>query len=111
MLSFWNDTVTRLRPGTTTERGSTIQDWSEPSQLIIQHCSVQPASTGLSQDGRVLGISEGLTAYLPSGSDVKAGDRIQFNGDVYTINGEPKEWRSPTGAVSNIQLNLMRWSG
>lgn len=111
MISFWNDTVTRLRPGTTTERGSTIADWSAPNELIIGHCSVQPATTSLSQDGRVLGITEGLTAYLPAGSDVQAGDRIRFGGDIYTINGEPKVWQSPTGLVSNIQLNLVRWSG
>lgn len=71
---------------------------------------MQPAATTLSQDGRVLGISEGLTAYLPEGSDVKAGDRILFEGGTYTINGEPKAW---AGAFtrSNIQLNLIRWEG
>jgi hypothetical protein len=51
-----------------------------------------------------------LTAYLPEGSDVKAGDRILFNGKTYTINGEPKTW---TGAMllSNVQLNLVLWEG
>lgn len=51
-----------------------------------------------------------MTAYLPEGSDVLAGDRIIFDGETYTINGEPKKW---TGAFtrSNIQLNLVRWEG
>lgn len=51
-----------------------------------------------------------LTAYIPEGSDVKAGDRIEFDGNVYTINGEPRKW---TGAVnmSHIQLNLELWKG
>lgn len=80
------------------------------STLVIKGCSVQPASTGLSQDGRVLGINEGWTAYIPEGSDVKAGDHILFDGETYVINGEPKVW---TGAFtrSNIQLNLIRWEG
>lgn len=110
--SFCNQEITRIRPGTKTERGSAIPDWSEgkTTKLTIKGCSVQPATTSLSQDGRVLGITEGLTAYLPEGSDVKAGDRILFDGETYTINGDPKTW---TGAFtrSNIQLNLIRWEG
>ena len=110
--SFCTQEITRIRPGTKTSRGSTIPDWSESevTKLVIKGVSVQPATTTLSQDGRVLGISEGLTAYLPEGSDVAAGDRILYDGKVYTINGEPKKW---TGArmLSNIQLNLMLWEG
>lgn len=111
--SFCSQEVTRIRPGTKTDsRGSTIPDWSpnEVNELVIKGCSVQPASTALNQDGRVLGITEGLTAYLPEGSDVQAGDRIRFEGDIYTINGDPMVW---TGAYtrSNIQLNLIRWEG
>lgn len=110
--SFCNQQIIRVRPGTKTERDSNIPDWSpdKVDKLIISGCSVQPATTSLSEDGRVLGINEQWTAYLPEGSDVKAGDRIIFEGKTYTINGDPKEW---TGAFtrSNIQLNLTRWEG
>ena len=110
--TFCNQEITRIRPGTTTSRGSTIFDWSEAkvNKLVIQGCSVQPASTSLSMDGRVLAINEQLTAYLPEGSDVQAGDRILFNGDTYEINGDPKTWTAPF-TRSNIQLNLTRWEG
>lgn len=108
--SFCQDEIVRVRPGTKTSRGSSIPDWSKTDRLTITGCSVQPAATSLSQDGRVLGISEGFTAYIPEGSDVKAGDHIEFNGDTFAINGEPKKWR---GALrcSHIQLNLVRWEG
>ena len=109
--SWANDTVTRLRAGTIERRGSVEPDWSNPSELDIPGCSVQPASTSLSQDGRVLGISEGYTCYLPPGSDVKAGDRIRWAGNVYTITGEPRAWASPTGRVSSLQAALERWTG
>jgi len=110
--TFCTQEVTRIRPGTTTSRGSTVPDWSPDkiNKQTIKGCTVQPATTSLSQDGRVLGISDQWTAYLPEGSDVQAGDRIEFGGKTYTINGEPRIW---TGAVacSHIQLNLTRWEG
>lgn len=109
--SWAKQSITRVRPGTTTSRGSTVPDWNNTETAVISGCSVQPASTGLSQDGRVLGISEGLTIYLPPGSDVQEGDRIVYEGKLYTINGEPKVWQSPTGLVSNMQINVERWSG
>lgn len=110
--SFCNDEITRIRPGTQTVRGSVIYDWSESkvSKLVIKGCSIQPATTSLSQDGRVLAINEQMTAYLPEGSDVKAGDRIIFDGNTFTINGDPKKWTGPF-TRSNIQLNLTRWEG
>lgn len=110
--SFCTQEITRIRPGTKVLRGSTVFDWSESvvTKLVIKGCSVQPAATTLSQDGRVLGISEQLTAYLPEGTDVKAGDRILFDGEVYEINGEPKKWTAAR-TLSNIQLTLTRWEG
>ena len=73
-------------------------------------CSIQPASTSLSQDGRILGIADGWTAYVPEGTDVKAGDRIEFDGQIFEINGAPRKWTGPT-RTSHIQLNLKRWEG
>ena len=111
--SFCLQEITRVRPGTTTDsRGSVIPDWSEDhiNKLVIKGCSIQPAATSTSEDGRVLGISEQLTAYLPEGSDVKAGDRILYGSDTYEINGEPKVWTA-AASLSNIQLTLQRWEG
>ena len=112
MLPSWcSQTLTIVKPGTTTSRGSTVYDWEHPvSSTDIAGCSVQPASTGLSQDGRVLGIYDGWTAYIPDGTDVKAGDHIEFEGETYAINGEPRKWTGPS-KTSHIQLNLVRWEG
>jgi len=112
MLPSWaNDTVTRVRPGTKDSRGSLIPDWSKATSLSITGCSMQPAGTSLSQDGRVLAVSDGYTCYFPPGSDVIAGDKIQFDGKDYQIIGEPRVWNSPTGRVSSIQAQLERWTG
>ncbi len=110
LLSFWTQSITRLRPGTRTERGSSVPDWDNPDTLVINGCSVQPAGTSLTQDGRVQGITDGLTVYAPADADIKAGDRIQYAENVYAIDGEPLIW--PAAArLQHIQLNLKRWKG
>lgn len=112
MLPSWcNQSISILHPGTKTVRGSVVPDWSKATTTPVSGCSVQPASTSLSEDGRVLGITDGWTAYLPNGTAVEAGDHIVFDGNEYEINGEPRTWSSPTGQVSHILLNLRRFSG
>lgn len=112
MLPSWaSDTVIRLRATIITQRGSEIPDWTNPNRLTITGCSMQPAGTSLTQDGRVQGTSDGYSCFLPPGADVQAGDRIEYGGLVYTIMGEPRVWQSPTGRVSNTQLQLERWYG
>ena len=111
MISWWNDTISRKRPGTKTERGSVIPDWSTASELVIGGCHVQPASTSLTQDGRIEGLFEGMTLYAPSTADIKAGDHIICKGNEYAINGEVKDWPSPTGQLAHLVINLVRWSG
>jgi hypothetical protein len=111
VTTFAADTIVRVRPATKTVRGSVIPDWEHATALSIGGCSFQPAATSLSQDGRVLGVSDGATCYCPYGADVQEGDRIDFGGQSYAINGAPRPWRSPTGNRSNIMLNLVRWSG
>ena len=110
--TFCTQEVVRVRPGTKYDRGTPVPDWSEDriTKATIKGCSVQPSTTTLSQDGRVLGISDQWTAYLPEGSDVLAGDHIRFDSKEFAIIGEPRVW---TGAFSrsHIQLTLTRWEG
>lgn len=108
--SFANQSVTRIRPTTKTTRGSNVPDWDNPDRLVISGCSVQPASTDLFQDGRVLGILDGMTCYMPPDADVKEGDRIEYDGIVYTIDGAPRKWPAADN-LAHIQLRLVRWSG
>ena len=110
-ITFWRQTVTRIRPGIKESRGSSIPDWDNAESLEIQNCSVQPSDTGLSQDGRVLGIQEGLTAYMPADADVQEGDHIIYDGREYVMSGTPQKRISATGRLDHIQINLERWSG
>lgn len=111
--SFCNQSVTRIRPGTTTSRGSTIPDWSTDkiSTKVINGCSMQPASTSLSEDGRVLGISDLYTLFAPPDADIQAGDRVQFNSKTYEIDGDVRIQPSATGTLDHINITLRRYHG
>lgn len=111
VLTWWNESVTRKRPGTKTERGSTVPDWDKATSLTITGCSVQPSTTSLTRDGRVLGVAESYTLYMPLNADVIEGDRIVHDSETYTVIGIPKKWKSPTGRVSNKQVTVERWKG
>lgn len=110
LLKRWHTTITRIRPGTKTERGSSVPDWENATRLDIGECLVQPATTSLSQDGRILGVTDGMTACAPVDADIKPGDRIEYLGDVYAINGDPMLWVG-VGKLEHMQLNLTRWHG
>ena len=109
--SWAKDTITRIRPGVKTVRGSDIRDWEDADELEIGGCSMQPAGNTLSQNGRVLGVFDGYTCYAPITADIQSGDRIKFNDQIYEINGEPNKWTGATGNLANMLLNLVRWSG
>lgn len=109
--TFFRQSITRIRPGIKVLRGSEVPDWTQATTATIDACSVQPAGTSLSMDGRVLALTDGLTAYVPANADIQAGDRIEYAGETYTINGAPRVWPSASGSLDHIQLNLERWSG
>lgn len=111
MFSWWNESVSRIRPGTKTVRGATVPDWDNAKAKTIYHCHVQPSGTSLSQDGRILGISDSLNLYMPSSADVQEGDRVSYGGGTYTVMGVPRNWVSPAGNVTHKQVTLERWSG
>ena len=115
MISFWTQKITRIRPSTKTLRDQEVPDWDNVSSLVIEGCSVQPTSTALSIDGRVLGVTDGLTVYAPINSDIKAGDKVIYpatdTGEPYMIDGTPLIWPSASGQLDHMQINLKRWQG
>lgn len=108
-ISFANTTIERQRAKTKTSRGSTVQDWSNPTKLNISGCFVQPSTTGFDQDGR-LAVSESYTVLAPAGSDIVAADRISYDGKTWMVtSAEP--YTSPTGAVSHLRVYMEVWQG
>lgn len=109
--SFCRDTVTRVRPGTKDLRGSKVPDWNTATIAEIKGCSMQPASTSLSQDGRVLGITDTYTLFAPPDADIEAGDHIEFRGRTYEIDGDVRIQPSATGRLDHLNITLKRYQG
>lgn len=109
--TFFNKSVVVIKPGSKSVRGQTVPDWDNSSQITISNCSMQPASTTLSQDGRVLAVTDRFTCYMPANVNVSAGDRIAYNNKIYTVDGDPRDWESASGRLDHIELNLIRYRG
>ena len=108
--TFCNDTVIRIRPSLKESRGSQIFDWDNASELTISGCSMQPATTSLSTDGRVLGIQDEWTLFAPSGADIQAGDRIMYNGLSYIVQGDVRVQPAALN-MQHLHITLRRYSG
>lgn len=108
--SFCNQTVTRIRPAAIESRGSIIPDWSQATEKDIGGCSMQPATTSLSQDGRVLGLLDEYTLFAPAEADIQAGDRIRYNGQIYQIDGDVRIQPAAL-RLEHLEIRLRRHTG
>lgn len=101
--SFCRETVTVVRPGTKTVRGSEVPDWDGAVRHKVRGCSLQPASSATS-DGEARTNASDLAArlYLPPGADIARGDRVEARGYTWRVSGVPLEHVSPTGRTSHV---------
>ena len=110
-LSFFKDTVTRLRAPLETNNGADYYDWNQASELVISNVQITAQSTDRDFEGRVLNVSDRRTLRASYNADIQAGDRIVWEGNTYEIAGEVFHTKSPTGRVSSTRCTLVRWDG
>ena len=110
-LSFMADSVTVVRPGSKTERGSAVPDWEHASEHAISCVQVTPQTTIQDRDGRAVNASDRFTLRARFDADIRAGDRVMWNGDVYEVDGDVFHVESPTGRVSSTRCTLALWRG
>lgn len=110
-LSFMRDTVTVVRPGVKTSRGTTVRDWDNTTLHVLQNVHVTAASTQQDRDGREVNVTDMRTLRAPYIADVQPGDRVVWNGVTYEVDGEVFHSKSPTGRVSSTRCTLARWEG
>ena len=110
MLPRWcSDAVTVRRAPYKEQRGTRVRDWENATEHTVEGCSVQPASTSTQWTDPRQALTVRAVLYAPPGADIVEGDRIDFAGASYALDGAPLEWRSPTGAVSHVQAQLVDW--
>lgn len=115
LFSWCSDSVTIVRPASKEQRGTTVPDWAHAQQHVVGGCSVQTPTTSMSLDARSQTVLAGAL-YAPPGTDVRAGDRIDWtdaggNAHSFAVVGEPMLWASPTGRVSHVRADLAEWRG
>lgn len=110
MVSFATQSVTRLRANRVEEWGQEVVDWENVDELEIDGCVAYGLASVEMESGRDITRST-VQLIAPFHADIKGGDRIKYDGNVYEIIGEPQAQRSPTGSVSNLEIMLKKWVG
>ena len=107
---FCRHTVTVYRAPLKEARGSTVRDWENATTHEVAGCSVQPSSTA-SNFEREEQVTDRWQLFAPPNSDIQTGDRVEFDGTIYEIDGAPYQWESATGRVTHKQAHLIEWEG
>lgn len=98
---------------TRTRRSSTSTDsYGQPVYTTTTadlQALVSARLSGTNFDADQIVVTDGLTIYLPSGTDVQDDDKFTIRGKVYEIDGEAFEWRDGLGTWSpGVVVNLQR---
>lgn len=111
-IQFATDTVTVLRVGTATDRyGDTVAgDWTSATATAITQCRIQPAAGPEDTVDRDQ-ITRRWLLFAPADADIRASDRVRWQGVDYDIDGELRRWNSPTGRLAHIEADLLRVDG
>lgn len=109
--TFCNDTVTVLRAPWVSERGSKVRDWSQAVSHNESGCSFQIGATS-SDTGEPREQEQAeAVLYANPGADFEAGDRVEFAGAVWVVDGIPYGRTSPFGGIDYVRVSLRRWQG
>ena len=98
--------VFRLRPGVTLDSdGDPVESWETPDRLRLRHVTLQESSSededGLAQ--RSLGSKRltrsGRKIFVPYAADVVANDRVEIDGQLWRVDGNPNPRRGLATSV------------
>lgn len=98
--------VYRVRPGTTTDSdGDSVESWENPDRLRLRNVTLQESSSededGLAQ--RSLGSKRltrsGRKIFVPYAADIVANDRIEIDGQLWRVDGNPNPRRGLATSV------------
>lgn len=113
---MFDQSVTRVRPGTRTDRaGNTVPDWDLAERTTIGHLSVQPTvqtETGTADRPALVVTGWHVLSEPGTAPDVLASDRIEFGGLTCEVVGEVAAWPDPVdGGTHHVEFTLQRFTG
>lgn len=107
-MPLGSHTVTIVRPVGQDRHGDPLP--GDPSETQVSGCSVQPSSTTELTDGRDTVVSL-WDLFLPAGTDIRATDRVRFNGELFDVDGDPAPWDDDLARAHHIEVRLRRVTG
>ncbi|MCX5522589.1 hypothetical protein OG342_06890 [Streptomyces bobili] len=114
---MFNQTAVRVRAGTKVDRGgNNVPDWSPSAvdRLTVTRLNIQPASQSEDVDEQRNAVVTGYRVQSEEGTapDIKATDRIEWNGEAFEVEGEVASWPGLfTDAVHHIEFMMVRATG
>ena len=111
ILSYFNVTVTVLRPQMVERRGSRVPDWTNPTEITVTDCHAQPIDASYESEGRESNQTSRARLYAPVDADIRRGDRVLALGETFEVVESLPYWPSPTGRLAHRQFDLERWEG
>lgn len=110
-ISWHADTVIGLRAPMVDDRyGDEIADWDNASETSLPGCRVVPGAGSENTVDRDQ-LTRRWVLFAPPSADLRATDRIRWDGTDYDIDGDLRRWRSATGALAHIEADLTRVEG
>jgi hypothetical protein len=109
-------TIVRDTPGGTDPYGDPVP--GSTVEIEVEGCGwaprtqgVGPSSTEVLDRGRQ-GVIEGLTVYMPYGTDVRPSDQLRLDGRLYEVEGDPGDWWNPkSGRLAGLEVAVRRAEG
>lgn len=86
------------------------RDWRNAESFTVRGCSLQRSTASADHDAREEASADAML-YCPPDADVRKGDRIEYRGRTFTVNGLPFVDESPTGALDMLVVPLRTAEG
>ena len=107
LVSFATKTLVRERPERVADgHGGYEDDWSDPDELTLENCSMQPGASAEDLVNRE-GVRIDWTVFVGGHPDVRFGDRVKDGHTPYAVVGEPEKWP----LLEHTKILLSRWAG
>ncbi len=112
---LFDQAVTVVRAADTTDRyGNTVPDWDAAVEFEIGPLAVQPSTQSETNDALRDATVTGWRVFSAPGTDpdVRATDRLKWQGGTYEVTGEIGRWtHPPTGATHHVEFLIQKVTG